>query len=144
MKDFGENSILGELRLTNIAMHRGMVKMSDGCGRKPTMADHVVHFVYRSGGSVMQKEVESEFHLRRSSVSQLLKKLEEGGYIERTSEGGKMKRITLSNKAMLEQGEIARHIKVFEDRVDNFLTEDEKQTFCALMRKIREGFGTDS
>ena len=144
MKDFGENSILGELRLTNIAMHRGMFKSGDGCRHKPTMADHVVHFVYRSGGSVMQKEVESEFHLRRSSVSQLLKKLEEGGYIERTSEGGKMKRITLSSKAMLEQEEIALHIQTFEDRVECLLTAEEKQTFCTLMRKIREGFGANS
>ena len=144
MKDFGENSILGELRLMNIAMHRGISKMGDGCRRKPTMADHVVHFVYHEGGSVLQKQVESEFHLRRSSVSQLLKKLEEGGYIERTGEGGKMKRITLTEKAKLEQDEIARHIKTFEDRVDSFLTDDEKRTFFALARKIRDGFGSNT
>ena len=144
MEDFEKkNTILNELRLMNIAMHRGMAKMGDGCGKRPTTADFVVHYIYMSGGSVLQKQVESEFHLRRSSVSQLLKKLEADGYIERTNEDGKMKRITLTSKAMLEQDEITRHIKAFESRLESLLTEEEKQTFFALMRKLREGFGTN-
>ena len=137
---FGENSILNELRLMNIAMHRGMIKMGDCHERKPSMANFVMHYIYMSGGSVLQKQVETEFKLRRSSVSQLLKKLEADGYIERTNEDGKMKRITLSNKAMLEQDEITKHIKEFESRVENLLTEEEKKTFVELMQKIRNGF----
>lgn len=139
-----EKSILNELRLLNIAMHRAMHwSMAQACGhgmRKPAVASMVVHFVYSRGGSVMQKEVENEFHLRRSSVSQLLQKLEQDGYIirEAAADGdGRAKRITLSDKGRAEQKEAARQIAAFDEKFETSLSAQEKETFFALAHKIR-------
>ena len=64
---------MNELRLLNIALRRGMN------AEVPSVSSMVLHFVFMRGGNVLQKEVENEFDLRRSTASQLLRRLEENG-----------------------------------------------------------------
>lgn len=135
-----KQSILNEIRLLNIAMHRSMASTGGKVLRKPTVAAMVAHFVFLRGGCVRQKEVEKEFHLRRSSVSQMLRKMEADGYIvrETASDGdGRSKQIILSEKGRAEQEETTRQIEEFDGKFDSALDAREKETFFALVHKIR-------
>lgn len=136
-----ERTLLSELRLVNIALKRGMNRFCGDCENElPTVASMIVHYIFISGGSALQKDVESEFNLRRSTASRQLGKLEQEGYITREAKesDGRSKRIYLSEKAKAEQSEIIKKFRGVEEYVDTALTVPEKETFYALCDKIRK------
>lgn len=132
----GEKTLLNELRLLNIALRRGMN------AEVPSVSSMVLHFVFMRGGNVLQKEVENEFDLRRSTASQLLRRLEENGSIRRThtETDGRSKRIYLSDTEMEEQQRICHRFRTVEAYLESALTPDEKDTFFVLCGKIRKLF----
>lgn len=135
----GEKTLLNELRLINISMKRSMNSVCGNVHRVPAVSSMVLHFIYLQGGSVMQKQVENEFDLRRSTASQLLRRLELDGYITRivAESDCRTKRIELSEKAKVEQIEFSRKLREMENYLDSALTQSEKETFFALCEKIR-------
>ena len=136
-----QKSLLNELRMVHIAMQRTMRALCECGGGSclPALSAMMVHFIFMRGGSALQKDVENEFGLRRSTVSRQLHKLEQDGYILRTAaeRDGRSKRITLSEKAMAEQDEIAAKFGVVETHVEKALSPVEKETFHRLCGKIR-------
>ncbi len=106
-----EKTLLNELRLINIALKRSMSAICDN--GVPTVSSMVLHFVFMNGGNALQKDVENEFGMRRSTASQLLGKLENGGYITRAviDSDGRSKRIYLSEKAVAEQNQVAQMLR---------------------------------
>lgn len=136
-----EKTLLNELRLVHIAMRRGMSTHEEfHKDRKlPTGSSMILHYLFHEGGSALQKDVENEFHLRRSTVSQQLRRLEEDGYITRETaqEDGRSKRILLSEKAKAEQSEIVQKFRDVESYMEAALTDREKETFFELCEKIR-------
>lgn len=134
-----EKSLLNELRSIHIAMRRGMsaIPFTVVRGGLSPVSAMLVHYVYMAGGSALQKDVENEFEMRRSTVSQHLHRLEEEGYIRRRDADGRSKRILLTEKAQSEQSEISRRFEELERYIEGALTPEEKETFCALAEKIR-------
>lgn len=75
-----ENTLLNELRLLHIALKRCISRFGDG-DALTAMGAMVLHFLSDRGGGAPQKDVENEFHLRRSTASELIRKLEQDGYV---------------------------------------------------------------
>ncbi len=132
-----EKTLLNELRLINIALKRSMSAICDN--GVPTVSSMVLHFVFMNGGNALQKDVENEFGMRRSTASQLLGKLENGGYITRAviDSDGRSKRIYLSEKAVAEQNQVAQKLRSLETYLESALSAEEKNTFFKLSGKIR-------
>ena len=124
-----EKTLLNELRLINIALKRSMSAICDN--GVPTVSSMVLHFVFMNGGNALQKDVENEFGMRRSTASQLLGKLENGGYITRAviDSDGRSKRIYLSEKAVAEQNQVAQKLRSLETYLESALSAEEKNTF---------------
>ena len=135
-----EKTLLNELRLINIALKRSMSAICDN--GVPTVSSMVLHFVFMNGGNALQKDVENEFGMRRSTASQLLGKLENGGYITRAviDSDGRSKRIYLSEKAVAEQNQVAQKLRSLETYLESALSAEEKNTFFKLSGKIRRKF----
>ena len=135
-----EKTLLNELRLINIALRRSMSAVCE-CG-VPTVSSMVLHYVFMCGGNALQKDVENEFEMRRSTASQLLGKLERDGYITRavTDADGRSKRIFLSRKAIEEQTLATEKIRSVERYLESALSPEEKQKFFELSAKIRRKF----
>ena len=127
-----EKTLLNELRLINIALKRSMSAICDN--GVPTVSSMVLHFVFMNGGNALQKDVENEFGMRRSTASQLLGKLENGGYITRAviDSDGRSKRIYLSEKAVAEQNQVAQKLRSLETYLESALSAEEKNTFFKL------------
>ena len=117
-----EKTLLNELRLINIALRRSMSAVCE-CG-VPTVSSMVLHYVFMCGGNALQKDVENEFEMRRSTASQLLGKLERDGYITRavTDADGRSKRIFLSRKAIEEQTLATEKIRSVERYLESALS----------------------
>ena len=133
-----EKSLLNELRKINIALRRRMCAFALGDRKAPAVSSMVVHYIFMQGGSALQKEVENEFGLRRSTASQLIKKLEEDGYVTReiTGNDGKSKTIYLTQEAKAQQAAVAEKFGEIERQIESSLTPEEISTFLKLSEKI--------
>lgn len=131
-----EMTLLNEIRLLNIAVHRGF---HVGCGETHRVSGMILHYVYRCGGRASQKDIEKAFDLRRSTVSETLRRLEQEGYITRETgdTDGRVKYIVLSDKANAEQNAIAEKFAAFERKLRAAFTEDETNEFVRLCEKLR-------
>lgn len=75
---------------------------------------------------VYQRNLESEFHVRRSSVTSLVQQLEKKGLIERVSveSDARLKKLILTEQGAKIQQEIGQKIDEFDEEVLNLLEED--------------------
>ncbi len=89
---------------------------------------------------VFQRDIEKEFGVRRSTVTVMLQNLEQKGYICRipVSYDARLKKIILTEKAEKLQQRIRAEIDLFHEKLEENLTEDEKEQLLYLLDKIRQ------
>lgn len=105
------------------------------------MTRKIIDFLYRNQSKqVFQRDIEKEFSLRRSSASQLLSKMEEGGYIVRlTSQKDKrLKAIVLTDKAEKKCADFKKGITRFEESLIDGLSSEEVEAFLKTLYKIQD------
>ena len=102
----------------------------------------VLHFVYTKGKyrDVFQRDIETVFNIRRSSVTSLLQGLERKGFIlrENVQEDCRLKKLVLTDKSI----NIADHIQHKIDKLNNTildgLSTNEVNFLNALLTQIEE------
>ena len=94
---------------------------------------------------VFQKDIETTFSIRRSTVSNMLGLMEKKGLIRRQSvrSDARLKKLTLTDKALDMYHELVMQLKVQEDIIKEGITEDELNVFYGVLEKIRNNIGTD-
>jgi DNA-binding MarR family transcriptional regulator len=87
---------------------------------------------------VFQRDVEREFRIRKSSVTSVLQLLEKNGYITRecVEEDARLKKIILTDKAIEVNTTIGDVLEKREEKFNDALTEEEIESFFAIMEKI--------
>lgn len=90
---------------------------------------------------VYQRDVENEFHIRRSSVTSLVQQLEKSGFIQRVSvaEDARLKKLVLTPMGVSKRNEIQTSINAFEKELDELLDADResfKQQLELLIEKL--------
>ena len=82
---------------------------------------------------------EKEFDLKRSSVSLLLNNMEKSDLIQRVpvAEDARLKKIILTEKALLLNKNISNAIDSIENKLSDSLTLEEINTFYKVLDKIR-------
>ena len=91
--------------------------------------------------NVYQKDIESTFSISRSTVTNILKLMEEKGYINRVSVDcdARLKKLILTQKGEEINKVIHTTILSNEEKFDKILTDEEKKTFLYLIRKLKKG-----
>lgn len=95
---------------------------------------------------VYAKDVERYFHVRHSSVSGVLQRLEAKGFIafSQSEADRRCKEIVLTQKALQAHEEILLYIRKTEDLIFRGMSEAERDTFLRLLRRATENLtGTD-
>ena len=89
----------------NIAISCSSTNMSGTQGR-------VLHFILSNNGDVFQKDIESEFNLRPSTATGILKLMEKNGVIRRESTpyDARLKRIVITEKGAGLKDQIAKDV----------------------------------
>lgn len=106
--------------------------------RPPLSREHLLVLISEKPEGIRQKELMEKAGIGQSSVSELINKLEDDGYIERKVDPSD-KRATLL--FLTEKGQ-ARALEVEDERNEFFsgifskLTDDEKQTLSDIMDKL--------
>lgn len=87
---------------------------------------------------VFQKDVEAEFMLARSTVTAVIKLMEQKGYIRRESVAydGRLKRLLLTEKGAQAQQQMGSVIADVEAQLVAGISEEELAVFHEVLRKI--------
>ena len=93
---------------------------------------------HHRGEDVYQRDLEDVFHITRSTVTGIVKRMEEKGYILRQSVEGDAR---LKKLVLTPLGEALHHqcIRILDDTealAVQGLTGEERETFCALAKRI--------
>lgn len=103
------------------------------------MQGMVIGFIYHnSEKDIFQKDIETEFNIRRSTATGILQLMEKNGFIKRqpVSYDARLKKLILTEKAINTHKKIEAEIDNMEKRMANGLTDEEIETFFKLMDKI--------
>ncbi|MCD8356776.1 MAG: MarR family transcriptional regulator [Clostridia bacterium] len=112
---------------------------------------HIMHFLYEGKGSqkriliilqevgcITQRDLTIRLGIQPGSVSEVLAKLEHAGYIERTASCIDRRttniQLTAAGRVLAEEATVQRRKR--HQEMFSCLSDDEKQTFLALMEKV--------
>ena len=133
-----------EIKAVNHLMHRKMLESAakNGVDKVTIMHGWIIAYLYNNqDNDIFQKNLESEFSISRSSVTNILQLMEKKGYIKRESveNDARLKKIVLTEKGMSIKSSIDKAIISNEQEFDSIFTPEEKQTFLFLIRKLKAG-----
>lgn len=102
---------------------------------------YVIDFICNEGKDkdVFQKDLESVFDLKRSSISLMLNNMEKSSLIERVpvKEDRRLKKIVLTEKSIKIYEKISDAIDLIENKLSENITEEELKVFQNVLNKIR-------
>lgn len=89
---------------------------------------------------VFQKDIEDEFDIRRSSVTQIIQLLERDGLIVRESvqRDARLKKLVLTEKAIEIQKVMNGKVRELEAEMQKDISPEEKELFLKILCKIRK------
>ena len=94
---------------------------------------------------VFQKDLESVFSVRRSTMSTIILRMEKKGFLTRESVSydARLKKLVLTEKGEQVHSLIEFGITDTEKKLTAGLSEEEKQTLCHLLGKLRSNLESD-
>lgn len=98
----------------------------------------VLHFLLAQSGDVFQKDVEEEFGLRPSSATELLKRMEQDGFIRRESMPGdaRRKRIVVCEKGLAYKEAVMADILGLEGELTRNVDPGDLETFFRVIEQM--------
>ncbi len=96
------------------------------------------YFYHNRHRDIFQKDFEQEFNIRRSTASNILSLIEKNGLIKRESVpyDARLKKITLTDKAIDIQHIVDKTFSELEDTLKNGISEEELEVFYRVLDKI--------
>ena len=100
----------------------------------------VLAFLSWHSQPVVQRDVEQEFDVRRSTVSCLLTQLEKDGFIRRESVEGdaRLRRLVVTQKGLEAHRAVNAEVVRCEQQVLGALTPEEQETFFRLLGRLSD------
>lgn len=101
----------------------------------------VLSFLVRCGDKeVVQRDIEKEFSIRRSTASHMLTLMENNGYIERVlvPQDARMKRIVLTEKGYEAQKRMTERLERFEGMLRDGITDEDLEYFREILKHFEK------
>ena len=102
----------------------------------------IIEYLYRHrDAAVFQRDIEREFSITRSTVTNILQLMERKGYIERQSvpRDARLKRLVLTEEGALLHEKTMHSLHQTDEFVSGLLTPEENTELLRLLNKLREG-----
>lgn len=103
----------------------------------------ISYLVEHQKEDVYQKDIESVFSLRRSTVSNMLKLMEKKGYVDRISvdSDARLKKLVPTQKALDMYRQMLEDLQQREQLLRQDIDEQELKVFFGVLQKIRRNIG---
>lgn len=110
--------------------------MEELCGMQGPMLGFLSDYSQKQ--DVFQKDIEREFHIRRSTATVMLQNLEQKGYIvrETVEYDARLKKIVLTERAVEADRAIRRQMDAFNEELEKGITAEEQALFFSVLDKI--------
>lgn len=137
----GRRHIGGEIRMISNLVQRNVCSALD-VPEVTQVQGWIIGFIRmrdEAGLETFQKDVEKAYEIRRSTATGILQLLEKNGYLKRqsVSEDARLKKLVLTTKAIEVHDRIIARIEVFEERISEGISEEEKEVFFQVVDKIK-------
>lgn len=139
-----KNQIGFEVRTLDHMIGRKIMNISleNGMDRLTVMHGWIIRYLYENQDrDIYQKDLETQFCITRSSVTNILQLMERKGYIQRipVEWDARLKKIVLTEKAKMiqKQTDIDVHRRV-EEQLAKGITEEELSLFLDIIRRIKK------
>ena len=101
----------------------------------------IIEYLYRHPDTpVFQRDIEREFSITRSTVTNILQLMERKGYIQRLSvpQDARLKQLVLTEEGIRLHEKTMLSFRQTDDYVTGLLTEEENAELLRLLNKLRE------
>lgn len=100
----------------------------------------VLDYLLRREGPTLQRDIEQDFDIRRSTVSKMLALLEKDGFIYRESVAGdaRQRRVAVTEKGRAVHSAVGVEVNRYERRVLDSLNPVEQELFFALLDRVAD------
>ncbi len=106
---------------------------------------HIIGFLYcNRERDIYQRDLEQQFKIRRSTVTQTLHLMEKNGIIQRISadHDARMKKIVLTERGVEMHLKGKACIDAFEERLQAGITEEEMAMFLQVIQKFKDNLNS--
>ena len=112
----------------------------------PTQIQIIEYLVRHMNDEVYQRDLEKVFSLKRATISGVLQTMEKNGFIERTidDKDTRVKKITLSNKALDRYYKGKEYIEHIENTVLKGISDEELKVFNNVLEKMTLNLKTNT
>lgn len=140
----GPQVIAAQLRRVDNLIFRkvNQVARANGVEQTTTMHGWIMGYLYKHRNEpVFQRDIEREFSITRSTVTNILQLMERKGYIERQSvpQDARLKRLFLTEEGIRLHEKTIDSLHQTDAFLAGLLTEEEQTQFLQLLNKLREG-----
>ena len=114
----------------------------NGVEQATPMHGWIIEYLYRHrDAAVFQRDIEREFSITRSTVTNILQLMERKGYIERRSvpQDARLKQLVLTEEGIRFHENTIRSFHQTDDYVAGLLTEEENTELLRLLNKLYLG-----
>lgn len=114
---------------------------SEKKGMMPVMQGWIIGYLYdHKDEEIFQRDIEAEFYIARSTVTCLVKQMEQKGYIARVAveRDCRLKRLCLLEKGEKIHERFLENIDRVEEEMREGISEDELQVFFKVATRIRD------
>ena len=114
----------------------------NGVEQATPMHGWIIEYLYRHrDAAVFQRDIEREFSITRSTVTNILQLMERKGYIERRSvpQDARLKQLVLTEEGIRFHENTIRSFHQTDDDVAGLLTEEENTELLRLLNKLYLG-----
>lgn len=130
-------------RVDNLIFRKiGLIARTNGVEAVTPMHGWIMEYLYRhSETPVFQRDIEREFSITRSTVTNILQLMERKGYIERQSvpQDARLKRLVLTEKGACIHEKTMHSLHQTDEFVESLLTPEENAELLRLLNKLRKG-----
>ncbi len=129
-------------RVDNLIFRRiNQFARANGVEQATPMHGWIIEYLYRHRDEpVFQRDIEREFSITRSTVTNILQLMERKGYIRRLSvpQDARLKQLVLTEEGVLFHEKTMLSFHQTDDYVAGLLTEEENAELLRLLNKLRE------
>lgn len=136
-----EHGVSFELRLLHNAIKRRITITPPPCATTTHLHGMIIGFLAEHDGQdLFQKDVENEFHIRRSTVSTVLKLMEKNGLIRRESvpQDARLKRLVLTEQAWKLHANMDERLRMLDELLIRGISPEDLAGFNRAIRQMQE------
>ena len=137
-----KNSVGFRIRTLSVAIKRAFEASKSRSGFECTGTHGwVIGYLYDNRDrDVFQRDIEKQFSVRRPTMTEILKLMEKNGLVirEKCESDARLKRIKLTEKALLIHEMHEKHIVSFENALLEGISDEELAVWFAISQKIEQ------